>query len=227
VIDTSTFNIRHYLRFFDRLHLKPEFEFASILLNERAAALPVLYVREKSFDLAGYLNQALKNYLAEHPVAEKERTQDFENAKKYELACAFAMDPRNKPRPCLVPEDSKEGYLQLLYFDLFGDQFALVWHANHGQKSVIFSRDEANRLYRYYSGTDLFSCDLAAFEKLCKGNLRPVVRMDRDRCRVTWYEILTHQGIYRRTYEIMRSRPYETKIAGDVEILKIRTQFIY
>ena len=83
------------------------------------------------------------------------------------------------------------------------------------------------RHYNYFFNTDLFSCELNKFKKLLKTNPKPIVKMKKNKCIVTWYEIETHHGIYKRTYEIDRFLPYHILKITDNKILTINPEFIY
>lgn len=227
LIDTSTFNIVTYLQFFDKLILSPDLECHYLFIDERTGGCPVLYVNSKSFKTEKYVEQEFKKYIEHKGIDKNKITPEFEDFKKYEILCGFATDSINLAKNNLTPKDGKDGYLQFLFFNNFGEEFAFKWHSNYGQKSVIFSNDEINRLYNYYLDTDLFSCDMEKFEKLLNLNPSPIIKMKKRSCLITWYEIATHHGIYKRSYEISRSAPYTIEKKEDVEMLKINTEFIY
>jgi hypothetical protein len=227
LIDTSTFNANHYLLFFDKLHMPPDLELHCVFYDLDLSGWPVLYVKKNSFDFENYIEQTFKNYLEQKSIGENKVTQEFRNFKKNEILCGFAMDSVNQARWNIIPEDNRAGYLQFLFFNRFGEQFALKWHSNVNQTSVIYSKNEVDRLYKYYSKTDDFSCDLTKFQRLSKIKVTPTIRMKKDKCLITWYEIATHHGIYQTTYEISRSHPHQIRKLKDIEVLKINMNFIY
>jgi hypothetical protein len=65
------------------------------------------------------------------------------------------------------------------------------------------------------------------FEKLLRIKPTPIIEMRKDKCVITWYEIRTHTGIHRMTYEISRLSPFTIKTMEDIELLKINMEFIY
>ena len=225
LIDTSTFSISKYLQIFDKLNFPPDLECHYIFIDEETAGGPALYVDKDSLEMESYLERKFREFIKQNNIAKNKITQEFIDLKKYDILCGFASS--NNARKYILPNDNETGYLQYLFFNQFGEYFALKWHANHGQKSVIFSNDEMNRLYNYYLGTDLFTCDMRQFEKLLNLNPSPIIKMKKNSCLITWYEIATHRGIYKRSYEISRSAPYAIEKKEDIEILKINTEFIY
>lgn len=225
LIDTLTFDIDFYFKLFDKLSLPTDSKIRYIFIDEKTGGAPILYIIKDSINLENYMEMEFEEYVRRHQLDKSEITQEFIDFKKYEILCGFASV--NNARKFVIPEDNESGYLQFLFFYHFGEDFALKWHANYGKKSVIFSNDEIKRLYNYYLETDLFYCDLTKFEKLLKLNPTPIIIMKENSCIVTWYEIYTHHGIYKRTYEISRYSPYKIDKKEDIEILKINANFIY
>lgn len=225
LIDTSTFNIDNYFQFFDKLSLPTGSKIQYIFCDNKLGGYPILYVKNDSVKIENYLEKKLGEYVKKYNLDKSNVTQEFIDFKKYEYLCGFASI--HNARKYVIPEDNETGYLQFLFFNEFGEQFALKWHTNYDQKSVIFSKDEIKRLYNYFLETDLFSCDIGKFEKLFKINPKPKIQMKKKMCKITWYEIATHHGIYKCTYEISRSIPHTIEKKEDIEILKINAEFIY
>lgn len=225
VIDSSTFNIDTYFQFFDKLSLPTGSKLHSFYWDERTGGLPILYVQADSFDMENYLEIEFEKYTKEHGLDKSNLDQKLIDYRKYEFRLANALE--NRACKYVLPEDNEAGYLQFLFFNRFGEEFALKWHANSGQKSVIHSKDEFKRLYNFYLRTDDFSCDMKKFEALLALDPSPQVEMDKSSCSITWYEIATHQGIYKRSYMLSRSVPYSIEKREDIEILTIETNFIY
>jgi len=224
-IDTSTFNINNYFRFFDNLSLPTDSKLQYIFCDDKLSGNPILFVKKDSIKMENYWKRKFGEYIKQYNLDKNNINQEFINSMKNEILCRFAAT--FNARKFIIPEDSEVGYLQFLFFNQFGEQFALKWHSNYGQKSVIFSKSEMGRHFNYYSGTDLFSCDLEKFKTLLRINPKPKIKMKKDNCLITWYEIATHSGIYKRTYEIKRSTPYSIEKIEDIKILKINREFIY
>uniref|UniRef100_UPI003216CD41 hypothetical protein n=1 Tax=uncultured Draconibacterium sp. TaxID=1573823 RepID=UPI003216CD41 len=227
LIDTSTFNTDDYFYFFNKLSLPTGSKLQYVFYDDKLGGCPILYLKNDSIKIENYLERKLGEYVKRYNLDKSKITQEFIDFKKYEILCGFASLPSKSARNNLTPKDSKKGYLQFLFFYQFGELFALKWHSNYGQKSVIFSKDEMKRRYDYYRGTDSFTCDMEKFENLLKLNPKPKIKMKKGICLITWYEIATHHGIYKRSYEISRLSPHSVVKTEDVEILKINTEFIY
>jgi len=54
----------------------------------------------------------------------------------------YARDPRNRLCNNIIPDDSREGYLQYLFFHQMGEQFALFWHSYYEEKTVLCDKKD-------------------------------------------------------------------------------------
>lgn len=224
-IDTTTFNLIKYLQYFDRVSFPSDLKCYYVFYDDRTAGLPILYAKHDSIDLGRYIERKFIEHIDRDNIDRNKVTKEFEDFSKYQILWGFAEN--NNARKYIKPEDAEIGYLQYLFFNQFGEQFALKWHARQGEKSVIFSENEMKRLFNYYSNTDDFSCKIEDFEKLLKVNPTPVIELENYKCIIRWYEIRTHSGIHKLTYEISRLSPYTITTKEDIELLKINTEFIY
>ena len=227
VIDTTTFNINTYLRIFNKLKLPAGLKCQYAYENNGTSGNPILYVVKDSFDLESYLEKETREYFKQINFdITKITPEETKLFKRVHSLYGFAY--QNSVKKFILPEDSEAGYLQYLYFNQFGEEFALKWHSYAGQKSVIFSTDELKRLYNsYLKRTDSFSYDKEKFKGLLNLNTSPIIEMKKSSCLITWYEIIIHAGIYKKTYEISRSAPYTVEQKENIKILEINADFIY
>jgi len=227
VIDTTTFNINTYLRIFDKLKLPPGLKCQYAYEDNGTSGNPMLYVVKDSFDLEGYLNRGYREFIKQYNIDTTTFTpKTTKFLKRIHVLYGFAY--QNNAKKFIIPEDSKAGYLQYLYFNQLGEEFALKWHSFAGQISVIFSNDELKRLYNsYLKKTVRFSYDKEKFKELLNLYPSPIIEMGNNSCLITWYEIIIQTGIYKRTYEINRSAPYTVVKKEDIKILEIDANFIY
>ncbi|MHC1690301.1 MAG: hypothetical protein AB9833_05655 [Bacteroidales bacterium] len=224
-IDTSTFNINKYLQYFDKLYFPKGFKCHYVFWDGGMGGYPILYVKKDSFKMERYLKNKIREFIKQCNIDKTKITPRLIDFQKNNLISKFAKS--NYARKYVIPEDNEAGYLQYLFFNRFGEQFVLKWHSYYSQKSVIFSDNEMMRLYNYYSKSDQFSCTIEEFAKLLKIDPTPIIEMRNDKCVITWYEILTHFGIHKMTYEISRSSPYTIDTKEDIELLKLNMEFIY
>jgi len=224
-IDTTTFNLNKYLQYFDKLIFPDGLRCHYIFADDREGGSPILYFKNDSLEIDSYIEKKFQDSVDKNNVAKGLITKEFVDVRKYQILCGFAE--MNNARNFLKPEDTEIGYLQYLFFNQFGEQFALKWHSNYGQKSIIFSENEMKRLFIFYSNTNDFSCKIEDFKKLLEINLTPVIEFGNDKCIIKWYEIRTHSGIHKLTYEISRVSPYLITTKEDVELLKINAEFFY
>ena len=226
IIDTTTFDIDKYLRIFNKLKLPPGLKCQYLYHDDQTSGYPILYIVKDTFDMESYLNREYIKRIRRDNID----TTTFTPKNTKFLKDVFVLDGfayQNNAKKIIIPEDSKAGYLQYLFFNQFGEEFALKWHSNFGQKSVIFSKSELKRLYNYYLVSELFTFDRKEFETLLNGNIRPIIVMNKNSCLITWYEIMTHSGIYKRTYEISRALPYTIEQKENVKIIEINAEFIF
>jgi len=227
IIDTTTFNINTYLRIFDKLKLPPGLKCQYAYRDDVDSGDPMLYVVKDSFDLESYLEKETREFFKQNNYDTTKITPKQTKFIKRIIAL-YGFAYQNGAKEFIQPEDSEAGYLQYLYFNQFGEEFALKWHSYAGQKSVIFSTDELKRLYNsYLKRTDSFSYDKEKFKGLLNLNTSPIIEMKKSSCLITWYEIIIHAGIYKRTYEISRSAPYTVVKKEDIKILEINADFIF
>lgn len=225
LIDTSTFSINKYLQYFDKLSFPIGLKCHCVFEDKIMGGFPILYVKKNSFKMERYLEKKFREFIKQNNFDKNKITQRLIDFQKNDILCEFAKI--NNARKYVIPEDDEAGYLQYLFFNQLGEQFVLKWHSNYGKCSVIFSDNEMKRLYNYYLKTDLFTCKIEEFAKLLEINPTPIIEMRNDKCVITWYEIRTHFGIHKMTYEISRSSPFTIETKEDIEILKINMEFVY
>jgi hypothetical protein len=225
VIDTSTFNINKYLQYFDKLSFPTGLKCHYVFWDGGMGGYPILYVITDSFKMEPYLENKIREFIEQYNIEENKITPRLIDFQKNDFICKFAKS--NNAGKYVIPEDNKEGYLQYLFFNQLGNQFALKWHSNYGEASIIFSENEMKRLYNYYLKTDLYTCDIEEFAKLLEINPAPIIEMRNDKCVITWYDIRTHFGIHKMKYEISRSSPFAIETKEDIELLKINMEFMY
>ena len=225
LIDTSTFNINKYLQYFDKLSFPTGFKCHCVFDDKGMGGFPILYVKKNSFKMERYLKNKMREFIKQYNIDKNKITPRLIDFQKNDLICKFAKS--NNARKYVIPEDNEEGYLQYLFLNLLGEQFVLKWHSNYGEASIIFSENEMKRLYNYYLKTDLYTCKIEEFAKLLEINPTPIIEMRNEKCVITWYDIRTHFGIHKMTYEISRSSPFTIETKEDIELLKINMEFIY
>jgi len=222
IIDTTTFNINTYLRIFNKLKLPSGLKCQYTYRYDAPSGTPLLYVVKDSFDLESYLNREYREYIKQRNIDTTTFTP--KNTKFFkQLFVFYGFAYQNSVKKFILPEDSEAGYLQYLYFNQFGEEFATNWYPY----SVIFSNDELKRLYKFYLNDKHFTYDNEKFKELLNLNPSPIIEMGKNSCLITWYEIMTNNGIFKRTYEISRSIPYTVVKKESVKILDIYDDRIY
>ena len=165
--------VREYIRIFDRLRCTiPEAVIQCYYLDSRLGAQPFLVASPLSVDSLARTGQLTLQWCKEN-------------------AASAAMQPA---------DESPMAYFQYLYFKVYGEQFALYWHALYNKRNILLD---------YPSGMKKETWDK---------NMLPVVTMNNDACIITLYED-THEAISQVTYSILRQSPYTIERINEKVIL--------
>lgn len=204
--DSSTYNIREYLEFFDKIHMRSGLKCQYYHYCEFTTGEPYFIAAGDSFNIKKYIKLMELKY--------PDGTFFYWNRK-------LTSDSTRMARNNMIPEDSEIGYLQYLFFYEMGTQFALNWKSNFWQKHVICLKKDVGYIKNKYlksSSHHYKKEDLESFEKI---NPAISIFIEHDRCLITWYEIEESFGIYKRTYSIKRSSPYSVTKINEEEIVQI------
>jgi len=218
-IDTYTFNLEIYLRFFNNLSFPKGMACGYAYLDNFLDGNPYLYVLEDSINLDGYIDKHIpqKNY---HNNKRKEQA-------RLTALYKFLNDSTRRAKFNITPEDSQDGYLQYLFFYIMGEQFALKWHSNYDEKFIICSNEGIYKVIRDYQKSKSFDTNIDELKNLNLINPEPIIILKTDYCLITWIEINTHFGIHRRTYRISRLTPYKIDLLEDMKLVTINPNFFY
>ena len=227
-IDSATFDINDYMAIFSKLSVTAGKEIACHYSASGDGGLPLFYGWDSKQDknevidqyrderLQGFMNLARKRWEEEKlsPCERQKdscRRMDFFNSffTDDQIMRLYALDSANKATRFLIPEDDEMGYFQLLMFDLYGNDFALYWHANYGSRFLIRGKEQIDYLMTKNREQDFEVClDEKQLLPLLKEDLRPQVRLEKNKCLITIYTFHVMGGIYRNTYSISRSAPH-------------------
>lgn len=248
-VDTTSFDINVYMNLFNKLtlnsgkvclmvnnyysdHGSPLLCVKDTAFNENKFVAEIIASRKNSIDSIVAKNKL--KYKSENRPEEKinQMVNFYENQKKilnrdYALRF-FASDSVNKARNNLTPDDSQDGYLQYLFFNQMGEEFALFWHSYYMEKTVICDKKDVEYYLNYYGKRkNSFEYSEKAISDLLHADVSPVVELDSIDCRITWYEIHTHAGIFKKTYSIERKYPFRVKNIYNETITTILPNFFY
>lgn len=232
-LDTNTFNLKDYMSIFSKLTPKPGYILEYIYRYTGDGGMPLLYARQSNFVKEEYISAESESIRVLWDSIMNERIEEIENEdweeeeknkriKRMKRICVntrevsvgnilqrFAWDSMNHAVRHLIPRDNKMGYFQLLIFKLYDNNFALWWHANYNYRFPVYKKEQIEFLIKENREGD-FSIYLDEKEivPLLTKNLKPRVKMERDRCLITLYVFYAEGGIYRNTYSISRVTPY-------------------
>lgn len=115
---------------------------------------------------------------------------------------------QNAARNFMVPkEDSPMALFQYLIFKVYGEQFALYWHALYGKRTILLKHPYANSKLpkeRLLKGNIV---DEELYNQAIEEGIEPVVNLDNKFCQVTLFEE-NHKAIMQVTYQIERTAPW-------------------
>lgn len=248
-VDTSTFNVTTYRNLFDKLTLPAGMKLCFCNYYGTDAGQPLLYVRPNDFNEEAYFQHAQKRFnyqmdsiLAARSIANKKdssQQKDLKFIKRYvdcqksnfskEVAIVqYARDSTNRAMYNLTPSDTKEGFVQLLFFNRMGNRFALYWHSNYGMMSVICSQEDMQHQLEYYkSQADSATLDKEKLAELTRADVSPKVSVTSDAYFIEWYEFEPHKGLFQRCFSIERLPPYRIKQEWEEKKLEACLNFFY
>jgi hypothetical protein len=247
-VDSTSFDTNLYMKLFDKLSLPVGLECHLYSNYNTDLGSPTLYLRSKTFDEIEYINKKIVQYcqsidsviskkilefkkdnLSEERVSRMMKYYEFQKIclNKDNALASFALDSMNRACDQLVPEDSMLGYLQYLFFHQFGEEFALYWHSNYRAKSILCSKKDVNSFLDYYRKADLFDYEKDKIAGLLYSDLTPVLDLSENECQISWFEIETHNGIFKRCYRIERHAPFRVRLVTEEKIANISARFFY
>lgn len=251
-LDSTTFNFEEYMRIFNKIKTADNYKLGCEYFDNFLDGKPYIYALKDTNSLYNtiklealkiirvdtlyktrlkivhrglfeFLNDTTKE-VNEFEIRYVER--QFEEAYHHKLY-KFLNDSSNRAFNHIIPEDSEIGYTQYLFFSKFGEMFALKWHANYGNKSIITSKRDVSEIIKFYTNNELFDSNKNELRKLLKLNLTPTVQLNSNECLIIWYEIEEHNGVFRRTYRIDRKPPFTITLIEDKKLASISANFMY
>jgi hypothetical protein len=225
VLDRSTFDIEIYMNLYDKLKIDSGkicniYYRPGILDGE-----PIIYVIQDTLNISNYIKEQKQKIIRDrHSLLET--IQDtiglYEN-----FSFDFFNNPKIRALNNITPENTEWGLTQFLVFNVIGEQFALIGHSNDFEKKIICNKDKVKKTIKKYTDNPMFKVTEKKLNSIKKLNPIPVIMLDDLTCKITWYELWTHSGLYRRSYEIERRPPYRIKLLKSEEIFNIDKNFNY
>ena len=229
VLDSTTFNLDNYLGMFNKLQLDSSkicnVYYDYLLLEGK----PIIYVTSKSFNLTEYIERITQKRLNEKspvPYLIIMGKHNYEDVKQENMA-RFAKDERARAFNNLIPENSEEGFFQLLFFHIMGEQFALIGHANMDHRIVLCTKQDLKSVIENYSSNKFRNIKQRQLKELIKTDPTPIIKLDESFCSITWYELETYYGLFQKTYIIERNFPFRVRETKKNQIFTITKDFEY
>jgi hypothetical protein len=217
-LDTATFNLSTYLKFFDHLHVSKNMKIGIYYIDNELDGNPYLYAIRK--------NQKLEKVVG----IPTEKMLKKKNAKyssdEYVALYYFLKDSSARAKNNIIPEDSEFGFLQYLFFSDMGERFALKWHSAKQNKSIICSSEMISQLVEEQAKYGNYSDDSASWVNFKNCNPEPKISSDEKSYEITWIENWPDFGVFKRTYQIERESPFRIIIIKEEKLLDINTNVI-
>lgn len=211
-IDANTFDLKTYMQMFDKLKLESGLQYNYWFMDNVLDGRPYIYSHKPSFNLNDYYEQLAD----ENGIYKKQERFKAIHRAKFE----FVSKPENKASNHVIPEDSREGYVQYLFFHEFGEQFVLMWHEAYNAKSVIPSMKSKYIVYdENLDGTNI--PEERGKEIYPPNIIIPEIsaELNPNSCKVTWYENELCHGTFLRTYTVERKAPYIIRKISEKQIM--------
>ncbi len=250
-IDENTFHLKTYLAMFNEIEFDKNYKFGYIYFDNFLDGNPYIYAVKESFNFEEYIKKETFKRIKTHTIyrTQTEYTLPFDTIKRkmppepeilqihysekefnqasHFILHAFLNDSINRGYNHVKPSDTKNSYLQYLFFRELGENFALKWHAAYWDKYIICSKADINSIIEEYGDNQLFDVKKKDLNKLLQIDAEPVVKLDSEICTITWYEVNTYSGVDKRTYEITRSFPYIVKLKNEETTVNFGPMFNY
>jgi hypothetical protein len=253
-IDTSTFNLQKYLNLFDKLSVesvvKLNYEYFRFYMNHDSK--PFIYATKDTFNLENYIHQKTLTSIRTDTIfnynvkVKNQKPFDFLNKSTTEKSIKeikydknsywevhqmklykFLNDSNNRAFNHVVPEDSKEGYFQYLYFQMFGEMIAEDFITYNIKRKVISSKEEIESIIKEFSDKDKYrSPQVKKLKKLRLIDLNPLTTIDSSNFTISWLESDKSVGVYKREYKISLSLPHNIVKQNEMCLFKVNPETI-
>ena len=237
----TSFDIASYMRFYDLVKLKDASQkIECYYLDDGIGGRPYIMATDKT----GSIYKNIKPL-----YAACKQSHNLSGFSKIDT-----LLKSHSAKSCVIADDTPMGYVQLLYFCEFGDNFSLFWHAASGDKYVVTSQDQVLNQAKIWESdhyeyslihfqkhsfgfmkdslmnmNDLIELKNRDFERLkaiTDSDLEPIIEMDENYCYIEWIENHTHDGMYKCKYQISRSDCSIKQVAKD-SIISVTPTFMY
>ena len=211
-IDSSTFNMQEYLSIFSALKPKEGYVVECVYFFTNYEGMPMFYGREAQYSRDSFVMMLREKHKERVGIV---RIGYADEDWRYLSGYAFDEKRKNKGASYyFVPSDTKMGYFQLLMFYLYGDAFALWWHALELARFLIYEREQIESLIQRNRNEDFMVCfEEDKIRPLLKCSLEPQVKMKKTHCEIIIYEFHhshpRYGGVHKNTYSISRAEPYQ------------------
>ena len=223
-IDTTTFSLSAYLSHFNKLRLHENAAPEYIFMDNSLDGSPILYVIKDHSEIQEFYERRMKEYFPKNDTASL--SEEVKAWHKKVALIGFASDSINNLRFNMTPENSKSGFLQYLFMNIYGEKFGLKWHSNYGLSYVITSKKELRKYFDMYYN-EIFEIEQAGIDSLM--NVKPTlkIRMKKEKCIISWCEFSPFSGYMRFMYSIERFAPYRINLENKKLLIGVTPTIVF
>ncbi len=207
IIDTSSFNLKTYLSFFDKIEIENRYKIGVYFIDEHFGGNPYLYAIRKN--------------------------KDFDKNKDKEKLFELLSDSNLRAKNHIKPQNTEIGFFQYLFFSEMGEQFVLKWHSKYNEKYIICSQEEWDEIILELRNDNnegvesVYYIDSIGISKLEKIDPEIVVESKDDFYIIRWIENRTHRGIYWCKFQVKKKAPYAIEKVDEEKIVDILIDVVY
>ena len=200
-IDVNHFNIAQYFSLFDKLILEEGYRLKLCYVNYGKSGFPKIFSVKDDKQIDSTSIYSTLFYQLNDSI-------NILNEEIYFNNYSF-VDSLLNPMNHLKIEDSKKGYFQFLIIYLIGDNFALFWHSNYGNNSLILSKKSLDDILK--SKNNFINLNNNQKNEAKKINPSPKITMKKDTCYIRIINFSPWKGFESVEYGINRKFPHKVK----------------
>lgn len=135
--DYKSFPIKDYMSVYNKLSLSDTNKrFFCYYHHDGIGGMPYIMAIDKNSNMPNKIDEMYKKYKEPSFLFDDMDQKSGKSVSLLEHDEPISFIEAHSAKGYIIPEDSHIGYIQLLHFLEFGENFALFWHAHMGKKYV-------------------------------------------------------------------------------------------
>jgi hypothetical protein len=208
IIDTSSFDIKTYFSFFDRLNFDSSFNYFIEYYYMGSGGYPLYFAIPKQSNLKIFKIDNPSFYLIADSLPSKKDWDSISRLTyKYSIENMLNDSTSQYPTTKIKDLSDKKGYFQLLIFHLYKENFCRYDHSGYGSIDLIFSKKNINNILsnKYLNHYKSFSN--SQINMASKINYKPEIKFSNGYCYITIVSFNDWKGFQKLYFRISQSYP--------------------